>query len=40
MALAKVGRREGARNALQKALTIRPDFPGADDARAILATLQ
>lgn len=40
IALAKVGRREVAKNALEKALTIKPDFAGADDARAVLATLQ
>jgi tetratricopeptide (TPR) repeat protein len=39
MTLAKLGRRVEARDALTRALKLKPDLDGADDARMILASL-
>jgi tetratricopeptide (TPR) repeat protein len=40
MAFFKQGNREAAKQGLQKALQLRADFPGADEARRVLAQLQ
>ena len=39
-AYAKAGRVEDARQSLERALALRPDFPGADEARSTLASLK
>jgi tetratricopeptide (TPR) repeat protein len=40
LAYAKAGRPDDARRALEQALKLRPDFPGADEARSTLASLK
>jgi tetratricopeptide (TPR) repeat protein len=39
LAYAKAGRQQDARRALERALKLQPDFPGAPEARAALATI-
>jgi Flp pilus assembly protein TadD len=39
MAYAKAGRVQDARQSLERALALRPEFPGADEARSTLASL-
>jgi tetratricopeptide (TPR) repeat protein len=40
LAYAKAGRVEDARQSLERALALRPDFPGNDEARSTLASLK
>jgi tetratricopeptide (TPR) repeat protein len=40
LALAKAGRNDDARRALEQALKLRPDFAGASEARSALAGLK
>jgi Flp pilus assembly protein TadD len=40
LAYAKAGRVEDARESLERALALRRDFPGADEARSTLASLK
>jgi len=39
LALAQTGDKAGAKQALERALNLKPDFDGADDARKALSTL-